>query len=54
MQKSLNRLVKEESGSAAIEYALLTALIAVMIVGSVTLLAAHVNAVFTQVASTLK
>jgi pilus assembly protein Flp/PilA len=42
----LNRFLRDESGSTAIEYALIGALISVAIVGAVTALAEELGALF--------
>lgn len=49
----MRRLVRDEHGVTAIEYALLASLIAVAIVGAVTLLSGSVSNLFTAVSSAL-
>jgi pilus assembly protein Flp/PilA len=49
--KSLQRLLKNETGASAVEYGLLVALIAAVIVGAVTLLGGNLQATFTYIAS---
>jgi len=43
MSKFLSRLVKDESGATAIEYGLIVALIAVVIISAVTTLGTNLN-----------
>jgi pilus assembly protein Flp/PilA len=47
---ALRNFVKDESGASAVEYGLLVALIAVVIIGAVTMLGQSVSGVFTNVA----
>ena len=49
MSKFVTRFVKDESGATAIEYGLLVALIAVVIVGAVTTLGTTLNGKFTSI-----
>lgn len=46
---ALRNFVKDESGASAVEYGLLVALIAVVIIGAVTALGQSVSGVFTTV-----
>jgi pilus assembly protein Flp/PilA len=48
--KRLLIFVRDETGASAVEYALLVALIAAVIVGAVTLLGENLKAVFNAVA----
>jgi len=48
------RFLKEETGATAIEYGLIASLIAVAIVGVLTLLGPKLEAVFTKVNDSLK
>jgi len=48
--KRLLIFLKDETGASAVEYALLVALIAAVIVGAVTLLGGNLKAVFDSVA----
>ncbi len=48
---ALRNFVQDESGASAVEYGLLVALIAVVIIGAVTMLGQSVSAVFTTVAT---
>ena len=45
----LNDFMNDESGAAAAEYALILALIAVVIIGALTTLGANINNVFASV-----
>lgn len=47
------RFLKNESGATAIEYGLIAALIAVVIIGAVTSTGSSVDATFTKVATGL-
>jgi pilus assembly protein Flp/PilA len=53
MLKFLQTFVYDDDGVTAIEYGLIAALIAVVIVGAVTLVGTDLNAVFTAVAAAL-
>jgi len=50
----LTRFLKEEQGATAIEYGLIASLIAVAIVGILTLLGPKLEAVFSKVNESLK
>jgi pilus assembly protein Flp/PilA len=50
MTQFLNRFSKDESGATAIEYGLIIALIAVIIIAAVTLLGQRVNGAFQRAA----
>ncbi len=50
MEKSL-KFLKDDKGASAVEYGLLVALIAAVIVGAVTLLGGNLKATFDYVAS---
>ena len=54
MSKFFARFVRDESGATAIEYGLIAALIAVVIIGAVTLVGTNLSTNFTTVANTLK
>ena len=45
-----NRLTDEEKGATAVEYGIMVALIAVVIIGAVTLLGTNLNAAFDDIA----
>ena len=47
------RFVREEEGATAPEYGLMVALIAAVIVGTVTIIGTNLNTVFTTVANAL-
>jgi pilus assembly protein Flp/PilA len=53
MQKYLARFVKDESGVTAIEYGLIAALIAVVIIGAVRTLGTKLDNTFNSVANAL-
>ncbi len=50
MTKFISRFLKDESGATAIEYGLIAALIAVVIISGVTVLGTNLNAKFADVA----
>ena len=54
MNKFAARFFKDESGATAIEYGLIAALIAVVIIGAVTSLGANASAKFTEVATAME
>jgi len=54
MTKFCQRFLKNESGATAIEYGLIAALIAVVIVGALTTLGTNLNTTFTSVAGSVK
>lgn len=51
--KILSLFRKDESGATAIEYGLIAALIAVVIIGGVTTVGTRLNNMFNQVATTV-
>lgn len=51
MKNLIRRFAKDESGATAIEYGLIAALIAVVIISGATLLGTKVNATFSRVAA---
>lgn len=53
MSKFVTRFVKDESGATAIEYGLIAALIAVVIIGAVTAVGTQLNAKFQAVSTNL-
>jgi pilus assembly protein Flp/PilA len=53
MKTLLNRFVRDESGATAIEYGLLAALIAVVIIGAVRALGVQLDAIFDAVTAAL-
>jgi pilus assembly protein Flp/PilA len=50
----INRFIRDESGATAIEYGLIAALIAVVIIGAVTTVGSKLNLVFVEVGKSLK
>ena len=54
MTQFTTRFLKDESGATAIEYGLIVALIAVVIIGAVTLIGTNLNTSFTNVGASLK
>jgi pilus assembly protein Flp/PilA len=53
MRKSLQRFVRDESGVTAIEYGLIAAGIAVVIITAVQLVGTNLTTIFTSVATAL-
>ena len=53
MSKFAKRFLKDESGATAIEYGLIAALIAVVIIGGLTVLGTSLNTTFTSVSGHL-
>ena len=53
MSKFIARFSKNESGATAIEYGLIAALVAVVLVGSLTALGGQLNTTFTSVKNAL-
>lgn len=49
MTKFVSRFVKDESGATAIEYGLIAALIAVVIIGAVTALGGQLSKTFEEI-----
>jgi pilus assembly protein Flp/PilA len=54
MQKIIARFAKDESGATAIEYGLIAAGIAVVVIGTVQAVGTNLNATFNRVAANLK
>ena len=54
MTKFMNRFLKDESGATAIEYGLIVALIAVVIVAMVGSIGTKLNTAFTKIDGQLK
>lgn len=52
--KTFSRLLADESGATAIEYGLIVALIAVVIIGAVTTLGTNLNTTMTKAGSALR
>ena len=53
MSKRIARFVKDRSGVTGIEYALIAAIVAVGIIGSITLLGGSVSDIYNTVASSM-
>jgi pilus assembly protein Flp/PilA len=51
--KTLQRLIKDESGATAIEYGLIAGLVAVAIIAALTALGGALDTMFSNVASTV-
>ena len=54
MTKFISRFAKDESGATAIEYGLIAALIAVVIISAVTALGAKISGKFGEVTAGMK
>jgi len=54
MNNLFARFVRDESGATAIEYGLIAALIAVVIIGAVQLVGTNLSTTFTSVSSKIK
>jgi pilus assembly protein Flp/PilA len=54
MNNLFSRFVRDESGATAIEYGLIAALIAVVIITALQLIGSNLNTVFTKVSGSLK
>jgi pilus assembly protein Flp/PilA len=53
MSKFVTRFMKDESGATAIEYGLIAALIAVVVIGAVTTIGTKLNGTFTTISTKL-
>ena len=53
MTKFVSRFAKDESGATAIEYGLIAALIAVVIIAAVTIIGTQLNKTFTSIGTSL-
>jgi pilus assembly protein Flp/PilA len=53
MYNSLTRFLRDESGATAIEYGLIAALIAVVIIGTLTAIGTNLSTKFNSVATSL-
>jgi len=53
MTAFLSRYFADESGSTAIEYGLIAALVSVALIGAMTTLGTKVSAIFTQIATAI-
>lgn len=54
IQTGITRFFRDEEGVTAIEYGLIAALIAVVIIAAVTLIGTNLNVIFQFIATTLK
>ena len=54
MTNLITRFVRDESGATAIEYGLIAALIAVVIISAVQLVGSNLKTTFTTVSSSIK
>ena len=54
MTKFVTRLMRDESGATAIEYGLIVALIAVVIIGAVTALGTNLNSTLSSAGSAIR
>ncbi len=52
--KTISRFIADESGATAIEYGLIAALIAVVIIGAVTAVGTSLSTTFTTVSGSIK
>lgn len=53
MSKFVTRFMKDESGATAIEYGLIAALIAVVVIGAVSTIGTKLNGTFTTISTKL-
>ena len=53
MTKFITKFAQDESGATAIEYGLIAALIAVVIIGAITTLGGNITGTFTKVANAM-
>lgn len=53
MSKFVSRFMKDESGATAIEYGLIAALIAVVLIGILTTLGGNLNTKFKEISDSL-
>ncbi|WP_309645217.1 Flp family type IVb pilin [Phenylobacterium sp.] len=53
MKSFLSRYLADESGSTAIEYGLIAALVSVVLVGAMSTLSGKISDVFTQIATAI-
>lgn len=51
--KHIVRFMREEEGATAVEYGLMVSLIAVVIIGAVTILGGNLNTTFTNVGASI-
>jgi pilus assembly protein Flp/PilA len=53
MRSRISKFTRTDKGATAVEYGLMVALIAIVIIGSVTLVGVNLNALFAAVAAAL-
>ncbi|MGA0597465.1 Flp family type IVb pilin [Enterovirga sp. CN4-39] len=53
MSNIFNRFIRDESGATAIEYGLIAALIAVVIIGALNLIGTNLNTAFNTIGTSL-
>ena len=53
MLTAITQFIRDEEGATAVEYGLMAALIAAVIIGAVTTIGANLNTVFGDIATTL-
>jgi Flp pilus assembly pilin Flp len=54
MNQTIRRLLREEQGQDIAEYAVMLAVILVIVVGTIRLIGSNANSVFSQVASSIQ
>ena len=54
MNQSIQRLLRDEQGQDIAEYAVMLAVILVIVVGTIRLIGSNANTVFSQVASSIQ
>jgi pilus assembly protein Flp/PilA len=54
VQKAISTFLRNESGATAIEYGLIAALIAVVIIGALTAVGTSLSSTFTNISSSVK
>ncbi|MDR3526371.1 MAG: Flp family type IVb pilin [Rhizomicrobium sp.] len=54
MKSIISKFLRDDSGATAIEYGLIAALIAVVIIGALTTIGTNLSNVFTSVSGSLK
>ncbi len=54
MSNIFSRFVRDESGATAIEYGLIAALIAVVVIGAITAVGTGLSTTFTTISSSVK
>jgi pilus assembly protein Flp/PilA len=54
MQRTISRLLRDETGATAIEYGLIAALISVVIIAAVTIIGTQLRTAFTTIGTALQ